>query len=91
VEAAEIEGQMLQHPRVRAALAVTTGPASSESQLVLLMVTDGLEIKAGEARAFLGTRLPPWCLPDRFLTVERLPLTPNGKVDRTAARRLATR
>ena len=38
VEAAEIEGEALRHPRVRAALAVTTGLSSSTGQLVLLDV-----------------------------------------------------
>jgi amino acid adenylation domain-containing protein len=89
VEAAEIEGAMLRHPHARAALAVTTGLASSESQLTLLLVTDGTQIGAREAREFLGRHLAPWCIPDRFRRVPRLPLTANGKVDRAAARDLA--
>jgi len=90
VEAAEIEGAMLRHPHVRAALAVTTGPASSESRLTLLVVGDGTAISTRQAREFLSGHLAPWCLPDRFLWVPRLPLTANGKLDRQAARELAT-
>ena len=54
-------------------------------------MTDGTTVTGTELRGFLRDRIPPWCLPDRFVIVPRLPLNSNGKVDRTAAAALAAR
>jgi acyl-coenzyme A synthetase/AMP-(fatty) acid ligase len=47
-------------------------------------VAETYEIGADELRERLGTVLPAYMIPRRFVGLESFPLTPNGKVDRAA-------
>lgn len=97
IELGEIETALRDHPAVRDAAVLLTQPGrpggepaqadrTQDGQLVACLVHGATDAPAStEAlREHLGTRLPRYMLPARFVSIDRLPRTPNGKLDRGA-------
>ncbi len=88
VEPAEVEAQLLRHPRVKEAVVIAPQDTAGETHLVAYVVAaDVPEVRAvplpEELRGHLKTRLPEYMVPSAFIEVSTIPLTSNGKVDRT--------
>src|SRR5262249_48951171 len=52
-------------------------------RIVAYVVADG-SVESRDLRKFLGTKLPDYMVPTKYVMLDRLPLTSNGKVDRRA-------
>jgi syringomycin synthetase protein SyrB1 len=75
VEPGQVEEALRAHDDV--VDAVVTGDASGLRAFVV--ARDG-RLPAG-LREFAGGRLPHYCVPERWVAIDRLPLTANGKLD----------
>jgi amino acid adenylation domain-containing protein len=84
IEPGEIEAALGRHARVREAVVVASEHGDGERQLVAYVVVDDAAVDTGALRAYLGTTLPDYMMPARFVKLDALPLTPNGKLDRRA-------
>ncbi|HEU5108802.1 MAG TPA: amino acid adenylation domain-containing protein, partial [Micromonosporaceae bacterium] len=74
IELDEIDGVLLRHPDVRAAVTVAT-----DGTLVSYVVGAPADL-----RDYLSEQLPAWMRPAQVVELAELPRTPNGKVDRAA-------
>ncbi|TDO36765.1 amino acid adenylation domain-containing protein [Paractinoplanes brasiliensis] len=79
VELGEVEAALRGHPDVRECVVV-----AARGDLVAYLVADGGGLSSGEARSWLGARLPAYMVPRLFVFLDALPLTPRAKVDRRA-------
>jgi amino acid adenylation domain-containing protein len=85
IELGEVEAALLQHPGVRAAVAMVAGDPRGHRRLVGYVVPrEPAGPGAQEVRAFLAGKLPEAMVPSELVFLPELPLTPNGKVDRRA-------
>jgi amino acid adenylation domain-containing protein len=85
VEPGEVVAALNSHPEIAASVAVATGSASAERQLVAYVVAAaGARPTPTELNTFLGGFLPEHMVPSRYVWLDELPLTPHGKVDRDA-------
>ncbi|GAA2271146.1 hypothetical protein GCM10010430_66280 [Kitasatospora cystarginea] len=84
IELGEIEAAIMQHPDVRAAVAVVQGEPRGAKRLVAFVVPQTAHDVPQDLRDFLGTKLPRYMVPDVYVEIDELPLTANGKVDRRA-------
>ena len=83
VEPAEVEAQLVRHPRVRNAAVVVRDPANPDSGLAAYVIATGTPTSL-ELRRYLAERLPDYMVPSAFVFLDALPVTPNGKLDRAA-------
>ncbi|HEX8696157.1 MAG TPA: amino acid adenylation domain-containing protein, partial [Longimicrobium sp.] len=83
IELGEIESVLLEHPAVRAAVAVAREDGTGEKWLAAYVVADAWP-GAQALRAHLAARLPEYMVPGAIVPLDALPLSPNGKVDRRA-------
>jgi amino acid adenylation domain-containing protein len=80
VEPTEVEEALTRHPAVRTAVVVVR-----DRQLVAyLLPADGADLRIGDLRTYLASRLPAYLVPQAFVTLAELPFTPSGKIDRKA-------
>ena len=87
IELGEIESVLVEHPRVREAVAMVREEADGSCRLVAYVVSGSTPEpapSATELRDFLRERLAEHMVPAAFVPLTALPLTPNGKVDRRA-------
>jgi amino acid adenylation domain-containing protein len=77
----EVEGALAKLPGVSGAAVRAWPDASGERALAGYIVGPG---DAHVWRELLGSVLPDYMIPTKFVAMEALPLTPNGKVDRNA-------
>jgi len=95
IEPGEIETVLARHPHIREVVVVAqdieathggrdkTQPA--DKRLVAYVVfVENTKPSVGDLRAFLGTQLPEYMVPQVFMTLDTLPLAPSGKIDRKA-------
>jgi amino acid adenylation domain-containing protein len=83
IEPAEIELALKACPKIGEAVVVKRPTARGEDELVAYLVESepgGFDRAALRAR--LGSRLPVYMIPGRFVRLDSLPLTPSGKLDR---------
>ncbi len=81
----EIEGALARHPAIAAAAVRSWPDASGERALAAYVVaSDGDRPSTAALREHLGTALPDYMVPSRFVWLDALPMTPNAKVDRKA-------
>jgi amino acid adenylation domain-containing protein/non-ribosomal peptide synthase protein (TIGR01720 family) len=100
IELGEIETALLQHSRIREAVAVAREDGG-HTRLIAYIVenkeqrtteqgsdgsADGASsaLGAAELRVFLKDKMPEYMIPSTFMVLDKLPLTPNGKIDRKA-------
>jgi amino acid adenylation domain-containing protein len=84
VELGEIEARLLEHPAVRAAVAVARGDDSDKRLVAYVVPKAGPVPTPTVLREFLKERLPEYMVPATVVPLDALPLTPNGKVNRQA-------
>lgn len=85
IELGDIEATLALHPSVAwTAARVWSNPDGEPTLVAYLVNRSGYATSVRELRQFLGTRIPPYMIPDRFHAITVMPLTPNGKVDRAA-------
>ena len=84
IELGEIEANLANHPSVRECVVIAREEAPGDPRLVAYLVPRNGEASTAELQQHLSRRLPPYMLPDDFVTLPALPRTPNGKVDRKA-------
>ena len=89
IELPEIEGAIMQHPKVREAVVTQHKTANGVATLVAyLAVGPSTETfcsdLVGEVRIALSKSLPEYVIPDVFMTMAELPRNTNGKIDRKA-------
>jgi amino acid adenylation domain-containing protein len=76
--------------RILDTLGYTPKPAAhaAGAQLTAFHTSTG-DVSPSELRSFLGTRLPAYMVPSRYVHVETIPLTARGKVDVSALQAIA--
>ncbi|WP_218813602.1 non-ribosomal peptide synthetase [Rickettsiella endosymbiont of Dermanyssus gallinae] len=82
VEAGEIEYALLKHKAIKDSVVLLKNSDSTQLLVAFLVKnnnTDILTIK--QLRAFLAKKLPYYCIPDKFVFLEKLPTTQNEKID----------
>ncbi|WP_345143681.1 amino acid adenylation domain-containing protein, partial [Dactylosporangium darangshiense] len=83
IEPGEVEGALLAHSGISAAVVTGHGVDASRRLVAYLVPVDEMPSVA-DLRRFLGTRLPEHMVPALFVELAALPLTANGKLDRRA-------
>ncbi|MEC7521818.1 MAG: amino acid adenylation domain-containing protein, partial [Myxococcota bacterium] len=83
IELGEVESAMMEHPRVRRAVA-SLQPGPDGAPLLVAHVEGDEGLSRDDVRAHLRERLPTYMIPTRITMMARLPLTPSGKIDRAA-------
>ena len=83
IELGDIETTLYNHPNIAgvAVLAVPDEEISHRLVAVIVHQTD-TELTVRQVKAFVGTHLPKYMIPDTIYFVEQLPQTSTGKVDR---------
>jgi acyl carrier protein len=85
VEVGEVEAALRGHEGVRDAVVAARGDVAGHKALAAYVVAaGGVELRAGELRAWLKARLPEYMVPGAIVMLEELPLNTNGKFDRRA-------
>ncbi|TCP59054.1 amino acid adenylation domain-containing protein [Tumebacillus sp. BK434] len=79
VELGEIETRLLEHVAIHEAAVL-----ARDNTLIAYVVAEGELPDVLGIRSFLGTRLPEFMVPTRFIQLDAMPLTPSGKIDRKA-------
>lgn len=85
VDPGEVEGALLDHPAVAAAVVMARQDNLGDRCLVAYYVAASAPAPANSTlRHFLEARLPAYMVPTAFIRLEALPLKPSGKLDREA-------
>ncbi|SJZ79296.1 amino acid adenylation domain-containing protein [Marinactinospora thermotolerans DSM 45154] len=83
LEPGEVEAALEDHPAVRRAAVVASGPREAR-RLVAFVVARGDDVAPGDLAAHLADRVPAHAVPALIHVLAELPLTANGKVDLAA-------
>ena len=90
VEPGEIVAALCAHPAIATAVITTAGETSAERRLVAHLVAAGRQPPGDdELSALVGTSLPAYMIPSRYVWLAEMPVTAHGKVDREALARFA--
>ena len=90
VEPGEIVAALCAHPAIATAVITTAGETSAERRLVAYLVASGQQQPGDEElSAHVGTSLPAYMVPARYVWLAEVPVTTHGKVDREALARFA--
>ena len=84
IELGDVEAALALHPDIAWSAVRLWHDPTGDAVLVGYVVPRAAALPVREVKAFLATRLAPYMIPDRIVTVATMPLTPNGKVDRAA-------
>ena len=80
ISSVDLENALMGHPAVREAAVVAVPDARwQERPLAVVVVREGLALRADEVRDFLAPRFPKWWLPDDVVFVTEIPKTSTGK------------
>lgn len=83
IELGEIETVLRQHSAISETIVMAREDVPGDKRLVAYLVpAPGEDLKIGELRGFLLSKLPDYMAPSTFVTLESFPLMSNGKVDR---------
>ncbi|MEV6397486.1 amino acid adenylation domain-containing protein [Streptomyces sp. NPDC051907] len=90
IEPGEVEAALRGCAGVADAAVLVRTDAVGDARLVAYVAPDaGAVAEPAALRKALAEELPPWMLPQAYVTVAAIPLTPNGKLDRAALERTA--
>jgi amino acid adenylation domain-containing protein/non-ribosomal peptide synthase protein (TIGR01720 family) len=81
IEPGEIEKALLTHAGIDAAVVVARDNKAGQKELVAY-IAGPAKPNAYELTAYLGSKLPDYMIPARYVQLDALPLTANGKVDK---------
>jgi amino acid adenylation domain-containing protein len=83
VELAEIEMALLSLGVLKEAAVLARDTSATEKELVAYVVPMMRDQpSSGDLRRLLGSKLPEYMIPSRFVFLDSLPLQPNGKINR---------
>lgn len=84
IELGEIETALRTHEKLAQAAVIVHETKTAEQQLVgyLVLQPGKSALSVESVRAYLGTRLPAYMIPEVFVVLDQLPLNSNGKLDR---------
>lgn len=89
IELAEIEAQLLTHPRIKETVVLVNADSNGKDSIICAYIV--FEEKDGEPpltlldiKGHLSRQLPDYMLPSIVTPLERMPLTANGKIDKKA-------
>jgi len=89
IELSEVEAAVRAQAQIADCVCMVVQQTSTRSILACAVtVRDDEQLDPVALRAALGTRLPAYMVPRRFVRLDGLPITTNGKVDRTAVTEL---
>ncbi|MBE9248417.1 amino acid adenylation domain-containing protein [Dolichospermum sp. LEGE 00240] len=80
IELREIESILIQYPSVQQAAVIDREDIPGNKRLVAYLVAQD-NLKLGELRNFLKTKLPDYMLPSAFVCLAAMPVTSSGKLD----------
>ncbi len=87
ISSVELENQLMAHPAVREAVVVAVPDERwDERPLACVVLAPGQQASAEELRAFLGTKVARWQLPERWAYIGEVPRTSVGKFDKKVLR-----
>ncbi|RFM33508.1 hybrid non-ribosomal peptide synthetase/type I polyketide synthase [Chitinophaga silvisoli] len=81
IEPGEIETILEKHPDLESAVVIVKKDKDGNRGLTAYLVGKK-ELNTTEIRAYLGSILPPYMLPDHYVQLTSLPVTPSGKIDK---------
>jgi hypothetical protein len=84
IELGEIEASLAAHPDIAQAVAMAREDAPGDVRLVAYFVARGAVPPLQQLREHARAFLPPYMVPQHFVSVAAIPLLPNGKIDRAA-------
>jgi amino acid adenylation domain-containing protein len=84
IEPGEVEAALLDHPAVRAAVALPRGAGEDRRLIAWAVPVEGAAPDPAELRRHLSGRLPAYMVPAAVVVLDALPLTGNGKLDHRA-------
>ncbi|WP_306352306.1 non-ribosomal peptide synthetase [Flavobacterium sp. '19STA2R22 D10 B1'] len=79
IELGEIEYTIAQYTAEIVQVVVNVQEINNEKELVVYYVSN-TSINPNELRAYIGTQLPSYMIPNYYIKLEQIPLTSNGKV-----------
>lgn len=83
----EVEREVYAHPSVLECAVVAAPSASTEDDLVLVVIfREGAAVDETALRSFLDERLPRFMLPDRIVVIAEMPKTATGKIQKHVLR-----
>lgn len=81
VELGEIESVLHQHPEVAEVAVSVRGTGSSKRLVAFVTHRQGREIRSGELKQLLQSRLPEFMVPSSIMVLDKIPLRTSGKID----------
>ncbi|MGB7153193.1 MAG: amino acid adenylation domain-containing protein, partial [Candidatus Acidiferrales bacterium] len=82
IELGQVETILRRHPKVQDAACIVTGENSDKLLIAYLVFRNGSHAWPMEIREYVRRMLPPYMVPDKFVTLNAMPLGRHGKVDR---------
>jgi fatty-acyl-CoA synthase len=87
ISSVDLENALMNHPAVREAAVIgVPHPKWQERPLAVIVVKEGVHVRAEELRAFLAATFAKWQLPDGFVFASEIPRTSVGKFLKTKLR-----
>ncbi len=80
IELGQVETTLRKHPQVQDAACIAAG--GNKLLVAYLVFRNGSEASSSGMREYARTMLPPYMVPDKFVTLDAIPLGRHGKVDR---------
>ncbi len=82
IELGQVETILRQHPKVQDAACTVVEEANNKFLVAYLVSRNGSDASSSEMREYAQTMLPPYMIPEKYVTLDAIPLGRNGKVDR---------
>lgn len=87
IELTEIEGVLNGYGGVKDCAVTVSDRGEYDKQLIAFIQKES-EIDLDALKQYMKERVPVYCVPSRFVLLDKLPITVNGKIDRKALKRM---